>query len=94
MEGCLVYQKNKLEIVKTPSLLQPLAIPCQCWEEVSMYFIKGLPKPEGNNAIIVIVNRLTKYAHLYSLLHGFKTCTVDAAFMDIVQKLHGNRNII
>ena len=26
----LVYQQNKVETVKTPGLLQPLNIPCQC----------------------------------------------------------------
>ena len=34
---CLVFQQNKVETIKTPSLLQPLAIPSQCWGEVSMY---------------------------------------------------------
>ena len=27
---CLVFQQNKVETVKTPGLLQPLAIPSQC----------------------------------------------------------------
>jgi hypothetical protein len=50
-----------------PGLLQPLAIPSQCWEEVSMDFITGLPKSEGNTVIMVVVDRLTKYAHFFSL---------------------------
>jgi hypothetical protein len=36
---CLVFQQNKVETIKTPCLLQPLAIPSQHWEEVSMDFI-------------------------------------------------------
>ena len=44
---CFVYQQNKVERIKTPSLLQPLCIPSQCWEEVSMDFISVLPKSEG-----------------------------------------------
>jgi hypothetical protein len=36
---CLVCQQNKVETIKTPGLLQPLAIPSQRWEEVSMDFI-------------------------------------------------------
>ena len=39
MEKCLVCQQNKVDIVKTPFLLQPLYITCQCLEEVSMDFI-------------------------------------------------------
>jgi hypothetical protein len=53
-------------------LLQPLAIPSQCWEEVSMDFIIGLPKYEGKLFIMVLVDRLTKYDHLCSLSHPFK----------------------
>jgi hypothetical protein len=53
---CLVFQHNKGDIIKTPSLLQPLIIPSQCWEEVSMDFIIGIPKSEGNNGIMVEVD--------------------------------------
>jgi hypothetical protein len=56
---CLVFQKNKVETIKTLGLLQPLAIPSQRWEEVSMDFIIGLPKSEGKSVIMVIVDRLT-----------------------------------
>jgi hypothetical protein len=28
---CLVCQKHKVETIKSPCLLQPLAIPSQCW---------------------------------------------------------------
>jgi hypothetical protein len=40
---CLVCQQNKVETIKTLGILQPLAIPSQHWEEVSMDFITGLP---------------------------------------------------
>ena len=52
---CLVCQQNKVEIVKTQGLLQPLNIPCQCWEEVPTDFIKGLAKSEGKNVIMVVL---------------------------------------
>ena len=44
---CLVCQQNKFETIKTPGLPQPLSIPSQHWEEISMDFITGLPKSEG-----------------------------------------------
>ena len=46
---CLVCQQNKVETIKTPGLLQPLSIPSQRWEEVSMDFITGLSKSEGKS---------------------------------------------
>jgi hypothetical protein len=91
---CLVCQQNKVETIKTPGLLQTLAIPSQHWEEVSMDFITGLLKSEGKSVIMVIVDRLTKYAHFCALSHPFKASTVATAFMETVQKLHGSPKII
>jgi hypothetical protein len=84
---CVVCQQNKVETIKTLGLLQPLSIPSQRWEEVSMDFITGLPKSEGKSVIMVIVDRLTKYAHFCALSHPFKASTVATAFMETVQKL-------
>lgn len=91
---CLVCQQNKVDTIKTPSLLQPLAIPSQRWEEVSMDFIMGLPKSEGNSVIMMVVDTLTKYAHFCALSHPFNASTVAISFVEIVQKLHGTPKII
>jgi hypothetical protein len=91
---CVVCQQNKVETIKTPGLLQPLSIPSQRWEEISMDFITGLPKSEGKSVIMVIVDRLTKYAHFCPLSHPFKANTFATAFMETVQKLHGSPKII
>ena len=86
----LVCQQNKVETIKTPGLLKPLSIPSQRWEGISMDFITGLPKSEGKSVIIVVVDRLTKYAHFCALSHPFKASTVATTFVDIIQKLHGS----
>ena len=91
---CFICQQNKVETIKTPGLLQPLSIPIQCWEEIPMEFITCLPKSKGNIVIMVVVDRLTKYAHIFSLSHPFKASTVSTAFMETIQKLHGNSKII
>ena len=59
-----------------------------------MDFITSLPKSEGKSVIMVVVDRLTKYAHFFSLSHPFKSSTIATTFMEIVQNLHGNLNII
>ena len=59
-----------------------------------MDFIIGLPKSEGKSVIMVVVDRLTKYAHFFALSHPFKASTVATTFMDTVQKLHGNPRVI
>ena len=43
--------------------LQPIPIPQQPFEVVTMDFIMDLPQSEGYNAVLVIVDKLTKYAH-------------------------------
>ena len=91
---CFVFQQNKVETIKTLGLLQPLAIPSQCWEDISMDFIMGPPKFEGKSVMMVVVHRFIKYAHFYALSHPFKASTVATAFMDTIQKLHGTPKII
>jgi hypothetical protein len=59
-----------------------------------MDFIIGLPKSEGKSVIMVIVDRLTKYAHFCALSHPFKASIVATTFMEAVQKLHGSPKII
>ena len=74
-----------LETINTPGLLQPLSIPSQRWEYISMDFITGLPKSEGKNVIMVVVDRITKYAHFCALSHPFKARTIATTFMETIQ---------
>ena len=90
----MVFQKNKGETIKSLGLLQPLVIPSQCWEEVSMDFIIGLPKSERNTIIMVVVGWLTKYDHFFSLYHPFKESIIATKFMETIQNLHGVPKII
>ena len=59
-----------------------------------MDFITGFPKSEGKSVIIVVVEKLTKYAYFSELSHPFKVSTVSTAFMETNKKLHGNQKII
>ena len=43
---------------------------------------------------MVVVDRLIKYAHFCALYHPFKSITVATAFMEKIQKIHGNPKII
>jgi IS30 family transposase len=54
-----------------------------------MYFIFVLPKSGNKSVIMVVVDRLSKYAHLCALQHPFTTSTVAHFFMDNIFKLHG-----
>ncbi len=54
----------------------------------------GLPKSKGKSVIMVVVDRLTKYACFCALYHPFKVSPIVNAFMETIQKLHGNPKII
>jgi hypothetical protein len=86
---CLICQASKVENVHTPRLLQPLPIPIQSWTNISMDFIEGLPRSNGHSVILVVVDRLTKYGHFFSLSHPFTAISVANIFFTQFFKLHG-----
>jgi hypothetical protein len=73
----------------TPKLLQPLLIPYTPFIDISMNFVEGLPKSEGKDVIMVIVDRFNKYTHFISLNHLYLTLTIAKLFMDNLYKLYG-----
>ncbi|KAD4586426.1 hypothetical protein E3N88_24027 [Mikania micrantha] len=68
---CLTCQQVKIEHQRASGLLQPLDIPIWKWDDISMDFVTGLPKTfRKNDAIWVIVDRLSKSAHFLPIQQG------------------------
>src|SRR6202453_345676 len=59
---CDICQKSKPKCHAPVGLLQPIPIPSQPFEVVSMDFIPELPLSDGFDNIFVIVDKLVKYA--------------------------------
>jgi hypothetical protein len=59
---CPICQKIKHARHLPYGLLQPIPIPTQPFEVVTMDFIGELPKSHGHNSIFVLICKLTKYA--------------------------------
>lgn len=88
-------QRNKSNHTLPEELLQPLPIPNQKWESISMDFITGLPKVQGKDCIYVVVDRLTKYAHFFAISTGCQAAQVAELCFREVFRLHGlPRNIV
>ena len=84
-----VCQKSKTKTLSPVGLLQPLPIPCQVWDDITMDFIEGLPTSNDKNTIFMVVDRLNKLAHFLSLAHSLTTKTMAKKFVEGVVKLHG-----
>lgn len=54
-----------------------------------MDFIEGLPKSEGFSVTLVVVDRLTKYAHFIPMKHPYTAYSIVCLFLENVVKLYG-----
>jgi len=53
-----------------------------------MNFIEGLPRHQGLDTILVVVDRYTKYSHCITLAHMFSAKGIAEIFIKELAKLH------
>lgn len=91
---CMTCQENKVEHTHPAGLLQPLPIPEQNWESISMDFITRLPKAQGKDFIYMVVDRLTKFTYFFAILADYLAKQMAKLFFKEVFRLHGLRKNI
>lgn len=66
-------------------MLQPIPILDRILEDWSMDFMEGLPMAIGVNVIVVVVvDRLSKYAYFITMKHHFSAKQMTTIFIDKV----------
>nr|GEW23781.1 retrotransposable element Tf2 [Tanacetum cinerariifolium] len=87
---CLICQQVKIECQRASGLLQPLDILVWKWDEISIDFVTGLPRiQKKNDAIWVVVDRLTNSAHFLPIRKDFSISRLADIFQLEIVRLHG-----
>ncbi|CAJ2669245.1 unnamed protein product [Trifolium pratense] len=89
IKQCTICQQTKYSTLKPAGLLQPLALPTNVWEDISMDFVTGLPPSQGFSVLFVVVDRFIKGIHLGAFASGFTAYKVAELFVSIFCKHHG-----
>ena len=78
IQGYIKFQQNKIQYQKKVGELYPLEIPQELWQEISIDIVRPLPKLNGKDAIMVIVDKFMKMIQL-------KTTTINISQEEIAK---------
>jgi hypothetical protein len=90
IQTCELCQRNKHSLQRPAGLLQPLPIPEQRWDTVTMDFIVGLPVTLlHHDSITVFVDKLSKQVHFVPSKSTNTAKDFAQLFFNNVFRLHG-----
>jgi len=87
--SCPACQQHKPRNDLKPGLLQSLPVPDQVWSDISLDFVVALPEVDGQDSILVVVDRLSKHAHFIPCHSTITAAKCAHLFMTHIYKLHG-----
>lgn len=62
VKHCQICQQSKPDRARLPGLIQPLPVPHEAWQIISLDFVEGLLTSGPANCILVVVDSLTAWA--------------------------------
>lgn len=86
----LEWQQVKVEYMHIARLVQPIQIPEEKWEVVSMEFMMRLPKiAKQHDVIMVVVDKLSKASHFIIVNSTHKSIDLAQILMKEIFRLYG-----
>ena len=89
IQGCIKCQQNKVQHQKKAGELHLLEIPEGPWQDISINMIGLLPRSNGMDAIVVIVDRFTKMIRLKAMTTSISSEGIAKIYRDEIWKIHG-----
>jgi hypothetical protein len=90
VRACHSCQVNKPANQAPAGLLQPLSVPEQYWDSVSLDFMVRPPRTQrGEDAIAVFVDRLSKYVHIIPTKTDITAIQFANVFQDTIFRHYG-----
>ena len=88
IQECIKCQQNKVQYQKKVRELHPLKILQWLWQEISIDIVGPLPKLNGKNALVVIVDRFTKMIWLKATTTNILLEEIAKIYRNEIWKLH------
>ncbi|QRV95323.1 Transposon Tf2-1 polyprotein [Ceratobasidium sp. AG-Ba] len=85
-ESCI---RNKHSNQVPPGLLNPIELPSLPWDHINYNLITGLPESKGFDAILTVVDRMSRMVHFIPTTSKATAVDVANLFVMYVWKLHG-----
>jgi len=89
IKTCDTCQRTKVVRHSPYGLLQSNEAPDRQWKSIAMDFITDLPKSEGYDTILLVIDRLTKMSHFIPCLKALDARQFAYHFMKEIVRLHG-----
>jgi len=88
IQGCFKYQQNKVQHQRKTGELYPLEIPEGPWQDISIDMIGPLPKSNGIDAIVVIMDPFTKMIRLKATMINISSEGITKIYRDEIWKIY------
>ena len=86
---CHEYQVLKFDKSKKYGWLNPVPIPQAKWQHISLDWIEHLPRSQGKNSIMTVIDRATCQVHLVATTITSTGEQTPLQLLDSVFKYHG-----